>query len=92
MHARKIVILMAAAAAHGSSALAMRAAAHVHDVRVKIVALARIVPTRVADEASGMSQRGRDGLKCRNATSAIRGTYRRSIRHHCAEFDPSSRE
>jgi hypothetical protein len=70
----------------------MRAAAHVHDVRVKIVALARIVPARVADEASGMPQSGRDGLKCRDATSAIRGTHGSSIRRHCAEFDPSSRE
>jgi hypothetical protein len=92
MHAGKIVILMAGAAAHGSSALAMRAAAHVHDVCVKIVALARIVPARVADEASGMPQRGHDGLKCRDPTSAILGTHGWSIRRHCAEFDPGSRE
>src|SRR5215472_5729040 len=59
----QIVILMTCAALHWSSTLSVWTTPHIHDVRMQIVSLARVVASGVADEAARMMQHGRYGLE-----------------------------
>src|SRR5215472_15602761 len=59
----KIVILMTCAALHRRRTLTVWTATHIHDVRVQIIALPRVVSAGMADKATRMMQHGQHGLK-----------------------------